>query len=296
MQPDEFGGVAVRRSGTKFRIQQVSLIVATKNPYTSKFLGVELFKFNILFKKFLFRAFGITLPKLRDQRGYWSDRGDHYMETFTGLGYMTREQFFQDLLFEQIRKLEFDSIFEAGCGFGWNIRRAKEEFPETRVGGLDFSFGQLQNAQAYMSEFDIAPAMGDNRAMPFKDNAFDVGFSVGVFMNIHPDDIRAAVTEMIRVSRKYIIHLEYDENHTTAELQRTRAIKTNIIPHDYEAVYRSLGQNVAAVYDYRDFGDRFKEFHDRIDTPYNVWQAFEGPEKYALIVIELNPESAVKAA
>ena len=76
-------------------------------------------------------------------------------------------------------------------------------------------------------------AMGDNRAMPFADNAFDVGFSVGVYMNIHGDDIEIALRELVRVSGKYIIQFEYDENHTTPELRETRAFKTNIVSHHY---------------------------------------------------------------
>ena len=43
---------------------------------------------------------------------------------------MKREKFFQDLLLNNIKGLKFDSAFEAGCGFGWNINRLKNEFPE----------------------------------------------------------------------------------------------------------------------------------------------------------------------
>ena len=270
--------------------------MASKNPYTSKLLGVELFKVNILFKKFLYKVFGIALPKLRDQQKYWSERGEHYMSAFLDFGYMSREEFFQNLLFEELHKLEFNSLFEAGCGFGWNIRRAKEEFPDTQIGGLDFSFGQLKNAQTYLASFNVSPAMGDNRKMPFQDNAFDVGISVGVFMNIHPHDISDALSELIRVSRRYVVQLEYDESHTTAALQRARAIKPNVISHDYKALYNDLGYPVAAVYDYRDFGDRFHRFQDNIKDKYQRWEAFEGPEKYALIIVELNKEAAIKAA
>ncbi len=270
--------------------------MATNNPYARKILGIESFKYDMLFKKFLYKTLGITFPKLKDQRDYWNDRGAYYQETFCQYGFLDRENFFQDLLFEQLKELDFSSCFEAGCGFGWNIRRAKEAFPHARVGGLDFSHGQLKNAQTYMKGHDIQIAIGDNRKMPFADNAFDVGFSVGVFMNIHPDYIKMAIGEMIRVSRKYILHLEYDENHTTPELKKARAIKTNVISHDYKELYEDLGQNVRTFLTHKDFGERFEEHMARVDKEYEIWQPFEGPGKYTLIVVEVDAEATRDAA
>ncbi|KPA13628.1 Methyltransferase type 11 domain protein, partial [Candidatus Magnetomorum sp. HK-1] len=61
-------------------------------------------------------------------------------------------------------------------------------------------------------EFPVVNA--NNCYIPFKDNSFDIGFSLGVFMNIHPLMAKLAFSEMMRVCKKYIIHIEYDENNT----------------------------------------------------------------------------------
>ncbi len=260
--------------------------VTDNNPYTNTFFGIERFKIENFFKRSA-HALGFRLPKIKDQKRYWNDRGDHYMGLVQDGGVLDREVFFQDLLIERLHELDFTSAFEAGCGFGWNIRRVKEEFPRTRVGGVDFSFGQLMNARAYMEGMERRLAMGDNRALPFTDNAFDVGFSVGVFMNIHGDDIETALGELIRVSGKYIIQFEYDDNHTTPELRDKRAFKTNIVSHDYAALYGKLGQRVIDFRTHEDFGKAFCAHMEKVDTDYRLSTAFEGAEKYIMIVVEV---------
>ena len=210
------------------------------------------------------------------------------MDEILASGYLGREVFFQNLLIDEMKKLEFSSCFEAGCGFGWNLKRIKEEVPEVAVGGLDFSLTQLLNSKKYLSETPPAGVVnGDNCRMPFKDNAFDLGFSVGVFMNIHPDKILDAFREMIRVCSKYIIHIEYDENHTTDELRKKRAFKTNIVSHDYIKLYSDLGVEAVKLLTYKVFEEQFYEFQRNIEANLDRWEGFEGPEKYIIAIIKV---------
>jgi ubiquinone/menaquinone biosynthesis C-methylase UbiE len=257
-------------------------------PYWKSIFGIEIFKIRYLFKYYLYKTLGIKLPKLRNQHGYWEDRGKVYMEEILESGYLDREVFFQDMLIEQLRNLEFQSFFEAGCGFGWNVKRVKEEFPSVKVGGVDFSSTQLAHGRDYMGDLECAFNQGDICNMPLPDNAYDVGFSLGVFMNIHPSKIAEAAAQMARVCKKYIIHLEYDENNTTKELKEKRAPKTNIVSHDYKAVYESLGQKVLSFRTYKDFGEAYKQHIDSVSTSLDRWEGFEGPEKYIMIVVEVN--------
>ena len=257
------------------------------NNYWRKIFGIELFKVEYYTKWFLYKMFGAKLPKLHDQHGYWENRGKVYMDEITSSGYLDREGFFQDLIINEMKEVDFQSSFEAGCGFGWNIKRVKEEFPRKRVAGLDFSFTQLKNSTKYMEGLNIPVTNGDNCQMPFKDDSFDIGFSLGVFMNIHPNKIKHALSEMTRVCRKYIIHVEWDENNTTEELRKKRAFKTNIISHDYRSLYQSLGKKIAKFKTYGDVANSFKQFQSNVTTTLERWEGFEGPEKYILVVIEL---------
>ncbi len=254
--------------------------------YWKKLFGIEFFKIRYYALWLLYNAFGIKLPKLKDQRDYWADRGQVYMDEIINSGYLQREIFFQNMLIDELKRLEFDSFFEAGCGFGWNIRRVHEEFRDVRVGGLDFSFSQLFNSKRYLEDMPIPAVNGDNCFMPLSDGAFDVGFSLGVFMNIHPERIKFALQEMVRVCRKYIIHIEYDERNTTAELREKRAFKRNIVSHDYERIYKDLGMQIASFQTYKEFGDLYYAYEDNVIGRVDRWEGFEGPEKYVFILVK----------
>ncbi len=262
--------------------------VEKRNEVWKKVFGMDLFKIQYYLKFLLYKLFRIKLPKLKDQRIYWNYRGQSYMQEVFEWGYHDREIFFQNMMIEDLRQMDFRSFFEAGCGFGWNIGRVKTEFPSAIVGGLDFSFTQLKNSQQYLGDIDILRVNGDNCMMPLKDNIFDVGFSLGVFMNIHPSRIKMAIQEMIRVSSKYIIHIEYDENYTSPKLREQRKFKTNIISHDYKELYESFGMEVIKFQTFQGFGKAFLEFERRnVNGKDGRWEGFEGPEKYIYIVVKV---------
>ena len=254
--------------------------------YWKKFLGIEVFKIEYYCKWFLYRFLGLELPKLKSQRQYWAERGNSYMNEFMGENYVDREIFFQDILIKQLQFLEFDSLFEAGCGFGWNIKRVQDEFPGTRIGGVDFSIPQLNYSKDYLKGYQAETCHADICSMPLKDNAYDIGISVGVFMNIHSSKIAEAIKEMTRVCKKYIIHIEYDENNTTKELKQKRSFKTNIVSHDYRKLYRDLGKEVLQFQIYKDFEEAYSVHMKNLQKELKCWEEFEGPAKYILIVIK----------
>ncbi|WP_319577730.1 class I SAM-dependent methyltransferase [uncultured Desulfobacter sp.] len=264
-----------------------------RQKYWKTIFGIEWFKIDYKIKEFLYKTFGFTFPKLLSQKGYWTKRGKVYMQEIMSSGYIEREIFFQNLLIDFLKRHEFNSFFEAGCGFGWNIDRVQKEFPGKKVGGIDFSLSQLQNSKDYLNRKPIAVVNGDNCKMPYKDDSFDVGFSLGVFMNIHPSKIQSALAEMVRVSKKFIIHIEYDETHTTEALRDKRKFKTNIISHDYNKLYEEMGLEQIDFKTYEDFGPAYYEHQKRIKTTLDRWEGFEGAEKYIFIAFRLPQKSEV---
>lgn len=253
--------------------------------YWKTIFGIPLFKIDWYFKYYLYKLFGFTFDKLKDQQHYWNTRGREYFNDFFSSGCHKYEIFFQDILVEELKNLEFSSCFEAGCGFGWNVKRIKQEFPQLRIAGLDFSMPQLLKSREYLPDIVMPVTQGDDCAMPFKDKSFDVGFTLGVYMNIHPRKIDPAIDEMLRVTKKYIIHLEWDQENTLPELREKRIFKTNIISHNYRKLYESRGKGVIKFLTYNDFKDKF---YDKFQsTKVSSWRQFEGPAKYILIVIKI---------
>lgn len=255
--------------------------------YWINILGIDLFKIIYLFKKTLHKYFGVKLPALKDQKDFWHKRGRIYMEEVLSNGTVEYEMFFQNMLVEEMRQLEFDSCFEAGCGFGWNAVRMKKEFPHVVSGGIDLSFTQLSNVATYANGLDLPVVNANACQIPFKDNSFDVGYTLGVFMSIHPDNIGHAIDEMIRVCRKYVVHLEYDDAHTTPELLDTRACKTHIFPRDYRSLYEERGKRVIRFMHFEHFKEAHDQFVDQIAVELGRWENWDGPGKYVLTVVEL---------
>ncbi len=59
-----------------------------KDTYWNKIFGIELFKVQYYLKWVLYKVFGIKLPKLKDQKDYWKDRGQVHMDKIPGSGYL----------------------------------------------------------------------------------------------------------------------------------------------------------------------------------------------------------------
>ncbi|KPA15161.1 Methyltransferase type 11 domain protein [Candidatus Magnetomorum sp. HK-1] len=255
--------------------------------WEKKILGVEAYKIKFNIQNFLYKFLSITLPKMKTQKDYWNTRGEAYMFDILNTGFEEREIFFQNMLVDHLKELPFDSIFEAGCGFGWNVKKIKQMFPDKRVGGVDFSLPQLKNSETYLKGMDINLTQGDILNIPLEDNEFDIGFSMGVFLNIHSINIDKAVNEMIRVSKKYIIHIEYDEDNTTEKLREHRVPKTNIISHNYRKIYEDLGLKTITFQTYKDFNNIYEDHIKKVSSKLNRWENFEGSEKYIFAIFQL---------
>ena len=80
-----------------------------KNSWGKKIFFIEYFKFNFLLKKYLWKIFKISLPKLKNQENYWKNRGQVYRQEFFDSGYADREIFFQDI-FIKILKIILTSM------------------------------------------------------------------------------------------------------------------------------------------------------------------------------------------
>lgn len=95
-------------------------------------------------------------------------------------------------------------ILEAGCNIGNNL----SSFPsDSLVSGVDMNEKALEKARLSYPYFDFK--QGSITKIPFKDNYFDLVFTRGVLIHIHPDDVQTAMKELLRVSNRWIFNLEY---------------------------------------------------------------------------------------
>ena len=97
-------------------------------------------------------------------------------------------------------------ILEVGMSTGVQLRLLKEQ-------GYDDLYGVDVN-EAVVREFaadnDLAEVrVADARALPFGDDTFDLVFTSGVLIHLPVEDLRDCLTELCRVSARYVWGFEY---------------------------------------------------------------------------------------
>ena len=163
-----------------------------------------------LLKKVFFKFVGMNpyldrLVRYRNPRRYWQERGG---ETYYGeqeaAGHREERSKF---IAEKLSSVDYRSLLEAGCGYGKQLQKLKRT-PATRIAGIDFSRPQLVKALEVLKGNEPLLAEADAEAIPFKDKSFDLVMSSAVILHNHHEKAQKILSEMIRVSRRYLAHNE----------------------------------------------------------------------------------------
>lgn len=101
-------------------------------------------------------------------------------------------------------------VLDIGCGKGYLIYEMKLLIPDLDVNGIDFSDYGLENAKK-----EIKPCIFKHNAkhnLPYKDKNFDLVISLGTLHNLRIPELKIALSEMDRVSKKSYLMLESYRN------------------------------------------------------------------------------------
>lgn len=110
---------------------------------------------------------------------------------------------------------EVRDILEVGCGWGANLEVLARRSPDVRLTGVDISRQSIsEGADRFAgSGLDrihlVIGAASDLGA--FEDGAFDIVFTDAVLLYVGPDKIYQSVHEMLRVTRRRLVMLEFHE-------------------------------------------------------------------------------------
>jgi pseudaminic acid biosynthesis-associated methylase len=121
---------------------------------------------------------------------------------------------------EMIGGLPIESVLEVGCNVGWNLTYLSR-IGSYRLVGVEPQPDAARRGRRRGDEFAILE--GNAFDLPFKDRSFDLVFTSGVLIHIHPRDLSAALAEIERVSRRFVLYVEYDH------------------PNEVELAYRGQG-------------------------------------------------------
>jgi len=96
---------------------------------------------------------------------------------------------------------------EVGCNVGWNLTYLKE-LGVKELYAVEPQPYAVEKARARNPEFNVLCSTGFD--LPFKDAFADLAFTSGVLIHVAPADVAKVMAEMYRVSRRYIVAIEYD--------------------------------------------------------------------------------------
>ena len=104
-------------------------------------------------------------------------------------------------------------VLEAGTNIGVQLQLI-QKMGFQNLYGIELQADVVQKAKQLNHNVNLI--QGNILDIPFKDNFFDLVYTSGVLIHIHPDNILKALTEIHRCSRHYIWGFEYfSEDYTT---------------------------------------------------------------------------------
>ena len=99
---------------------------------------------------------------------------------------------------------ENESSSESGCNIGYNLSSFDSSFDVT---GVDLNDYALQKAKENFPSFNFYKS--NIIDLPFENDEFDFIFTRGVLIHINKNDIQKVLSELSRISSKWIMNIEY---------------------------------------------------------------------------------------
>lgn len=136
--------------------------------------------------------------------------GDAYTDRNV-LDYRTRLPAFRSMVSE----LSIERVLEVGCNRGHNLATL------TRILGDECEvIGVEPNQHALGLARTLRNLRGHASNLPFKDDYFDLVFTANVLIHIPLPDLAGTLAEIYRVSKRYILAIEYFAKEETAIFYR----------------------------------------------------------------------------
>lgn len=125
-----------------------------------------------------------------------------------------------ELFAELIGRYRPKRILELGCNLGKKLEIWRKISPKSELFGIEPQRAAAAEVHRRLPEFNVIT--GSAYDLPFKDNFFDLAFTAGVLIHIPPEGWPTAIRELVRVSAKYIMGLEFWEKQSKAVTYRGR--------------------------------------------------------------------------
>jgi pseudaminic acid biosynthesis-associated methylase len=141
---------------------------------------------------------------------------------------------------EMFRDLDLGYVIEIGCNRGHNLQAVRTVLPDAIITGIE------PNQKALHEAKKVGHAMygkGDN--LPFGNGTYDLAFTAGVLIHIPPAELDDVLTEVMRVTRRYILAIEYAADEDTAITYRGN--EGLLWKRDFYGHYKRLNPQITLV-------------------------------------------------
>lgn len=136
---------------------------------------------------------------------FWKYRRNFAQDQWDNFNYPHR-----NLILEELKKIQWESLLEVGCGAGPNLRRINDEFEGVKLAGADINEECIEFGRKMLP--DVSWVLTDAIALPFEDKSFDVVLSDAVLIYANPERVETMISEMKRVAKKAIILCEWHDD------------------------------------------------------------------------------------
>jgi len=134
----------------------------------------------------------------------------------------SRNHSHRPLLIEKIAAFyPFSSVLEIGCNCGPNLYLIAKRFPDIEIKGIDVNVRAIEKGNEFFTVEGISNVMlavgKADELEQFKYKSFDIVFTDAVLIYVGRDKIKAIIQDMLRVSRKALILVEWHSSESTPE-------------------------------------------------------------------------------
>jgi pseudaminic acid biosynthesis-associated methylase len=201
---------------------------------------------------------------MNEQQNFWANTyADEYIRKNSSFDQKMGVECWQKML---AKAGEITSILECGCNIGRNIGFLDEVLPDASKSIIEISKPAFDFVTSqYNLEKSFNGAIVDS---DFTDGEFDLVFTMGVLIHIHPDDLLANMRKMYEYSGKYILMGEYF-NHTPVMIEY-QGKKDKLFKCDFGKLFVD-NFDVAVV----DYGFLWGHQYDRAGFDAITWWLFE---------------------
>lgn len=137
------------------------------------------------------------------------------------------------------------SVFELGCGPGWNLRAIHACSPNTMLHGADVNAQAVNEARAAGLEAQHIGAHGIAGLYPA--GSMDLVATAGCLIHIPPADLERTMRDLIDLAGRFVLAIEYDaEEETEVEYQGKKGM---LWKRPFGKLYEAMGLRLLSVVD-----------------------------------------------